>query len=219
MSVCVTLAAHYRPVILIPLIGKKAEVTLEGLKETVRRIGSRFPDREERARRLYLTERPASLHREEDREFAIKTDVSNFFKIPYAGVAFCGSGQLGFSINKNKLFEPGVSDLDAACIDAHLFQQAWMDVIASTRAFTDLSAFGLRGQREIDLLQDQIVRRGMIRINAMPQSLLSRTWVAFQNTLSGKHTALFQKITIAIYINEYAFCWKQDSALCQMMRD
>ena len=194
-------------------------MTLEVLKATVRRIGLRFPDRQERARRLFLTERPASLNRQEDREFAIKTEVSNFFGTPYAGVAFCGSGQIGFSVHKNTLFEPGISDLDAACIDTHLFQQAWMDVIDSTRAFTDLSAFGQRGQAGVNLLRDQIVRRGMIRVDAMPNSRLSQEWRRFQNTLSAKHTDLFQKITLAVYINEYAFCWKQDSALIQIMRD
>ena len=194
-------------------------MTLEVLKATVRRIGSRFSDREERARRLFLTQRPAALHHQEDREFAIKTEVSNFFGIPYAGVAFCGSGQLGFSIHKNKLFQPGTSDLDSACIDPHLFQQAWMDVIASSRAFTDLSVFGRRGQSGVDRLRDQIVKRGMIRVDAMPRSRLSREWGEFQNELSLKHTDLFQRITLAIYINEYAFCWKQDSALIQIMRE
>lgn len=195
------------------------EMTLENLKAAVRKIGSRFPDREERARRLFLTERPASMSRQEDREFAIKTQISKFFDIPYSAVAFCGSGQIGFSAHKNKLFEPGTSDLDAACIDTDLFQRAWMDVVSSTRAFTDLSAFGQRGQFGVDLLRDQIVRRGMIRVEAMPNSNLSRTWSSFQRAVSRDHTDLFQRITIAIYINEFAFCWKQDSALTQIMRD
>jgi hypothetical protein len=193
-------------------------VNLEVLKAAVRDIASRFPDREERARRLFLTERPASLGQQPDREFEIKSDISAFFGIPYSAVAFCGSGQLGFSSHKNRLFSPGTSDLDAACIDPLLFQRAWMDVIETSRAFSDLSSFGQKGQRGVDLLRDQIVRRGMIRVEAMPGSALSRSWSAFQGSLSRKHTALYQRITIAIYINEYAFCWKQDSALAEIMR-
>lgn len=99
-------------------------MTLEALKAAVRSISERFPNREERARRLFMTERPASLVGDQDRELAIKSDVSQFFSIPYSAVSFCGSGQLGFSVYKDSLFEPGVSDLDAACIDARLFQQA-----------------------------------------------------------------------------------------------
>jgi hypothetical protein len=193
-------------------------VTLEVLKAAVRNIGARFPDREERARRIFLTERPASLTRQADREFAIKTDVSKFFEIPYSAVAFCGSGQLGFSVHKNTLFEPAESDLDLACIDTKLFQLAWMDVVQTSRAFTDLSAFGHRGQAEVNLLQNQIVRRGLIRVELMPSSSLSRGWSRFEGAISRRHTDLYRRITIAIYMNEYAFCWKQDSALAEIMR-
>lgn len=193
-------------------------MTLDALKTAVRSIGVRFPNREERARRLFMTERPASLYADQDREFSIKTDISKQFNVPYSAVSFCGSGQIGFSVHKDTLFEPGVSDLDAACIDPRLFQQAWMDVIDTTRAFTDLTPFGHRGTARIDQLRDQIVKRGMIRVDAMPLSATSRKWSAFQDELSRKHTAMYERISIAIYINEYAFCWKQDSALAALMR-
>lgn len=68
------------------------------------------------------------------------------------------------------------------------------------------------------MLQEQILRRGMIRVDAMPISTLSREWSAFQIDLSLKHTDIYRNITLAIYINEYAFCWKQDSALAEIMR-
>lgn len=193
-------------------------MTLDALKTAVRAIGSRFPNREERARRLYLTESPAALSKNQDREFAIKTEISQFFSIPYSAVGFCGSAQIGFSVHKNRMFEPGISDLDAACIDPFLFQRAWMDVVETTRAFSDLTAFGHRGQRRVEVLRNQIVSRGMIRVDAMPLSNLSREWSTFQGELSRKHTALFEKISVAIYINEYAFCWKQDSVLSALMR-
>lgn len=188
------------------------------MKDAVRTIGNRFPDREERARRLFITEPPASLVSDHDREFAIKTDISKFFAVPYSVVSFCGSAQIGFSVHKDTPFEPGVSDLDAACIDAHLFQRAWMDVIKATRAFTDSTPFGHRGPESINQLRDQIVKRGMIRIDAMPISELSQNWSAFQGEISRKHTTMFRRISVAIYINEYAFCWKQDSALAALLR-
>jgi hypothetical protein len=115
---------------------------IDDLKNHVRTIGKKYTDREQRARRLFIEERAASLHNERDREFAIKTEISNYFRIAYSAVSFSGSGQIGFSIHKDKFFEPSVSDLDVACIDVELFQRAWIDVVSTTRAFTDLTPFG-----------------------------------------------------------------------------
>lgn len=190
---------------------------LEDLKNHVRMIGKKYSDREQRARRLFIEERAASLQHERDREFAIRTEISAFFGIAYSAVSFCGSGQIGFSIHKDKFFEPCVSDLDVACIDVELFQRAWIDVVSTTRAFTDLTPFGRRGPKHIEHFQEQILRRGMIRVGAMPQSPLSRLWTQFQGQLSRKHTTIFKNINFAIYMNEYAFCWKQDGALSDLI--
>lgn len=191
---------------------------LARMKAAVRSIGARFPNREERARRLFVEERAASLHLDRDREFAIRTEISTFFGVPYTTVAFAGSAQLGFSVHKDRLFEPGVSDLDAACVDVGLFQRAWIDIVDTTRSFTDATPFGARGPQDIEQFKDQILRRGMIRIDAMPRSELSLGWNAFLGRLSRRHTTLFQHVSLAIYMNEYAFCWKQDSSLATLMR-
>jgi hypothetical protein len=192
-------------------------MTLEELKRHVRTIGAKYTDREQRARRLFIEERAASLQQERDREFAIRTEISSFFSIAYSAVSCCGSGQIGFSIHKNKFFEPCVSDLDVACIDVELFQRAWIDVVSTTRAFSDLTPFGSRSPKSIETFKEQILRRGMIRITAMPQSALSRSWSQFQGQLSRKHTAIFKNLNFAIYMNEYAFCWKQDSVLSELI--
>lgn len=193
-------------------------MTIEHLKRRVREIGSAYPDREQRARRLYVEERAAALHSDREREFAIRTEISEFFRVPYSAVAFCGSAQIGFSILKDKLFEPAVSDLDAACISPELFQRAWIDVAKSTRALSDLTKFGRRSPRDIQIFQDQILKRGMIRVAAMPQSSLSPAWSSFQMQLSRKHASVFRNVSVAVYMNEYAFSWKQDSALSQLLR-
>jgi hypothetical protein len=190
---------------------------LQALKSEVRKISARYDDRELRARRLFIEERAASLHFQRDEEFKIKTDVSTFFSIPYSAVCFCGSAQLGFSVHKNKLFEPAISDLDAACIDVALFQKAWIDVINTTRAFSDLTPFGSRSEESIELFKQRILKRGMILVDAMPLSLLSRSWGQFQGEISRRNTSMFRKITIAVYMNEYAFCWKQDSVLSELV--
>ncbi|MGX0965724.1 hypothetical protein AB7M63_006173 [Bradyrhizobium japonicum] len=192
-------------------------MTLEEIKGRVRSIGAQYQDRELRARRLFIEERANSLRNEREREFSIKSEISTFFSIPHSAVSFCGSAQIGFSIHKNKLFEPCVSDLDVACIDIELFQKAWIDVISTTRAFTDLTPFGTRGLGQIESFKDMLLRRGMIRVTAMPQSACSRLWSQFQGKLSRKHTTMFRNINFAIYMNEYAFCWKQDSALSDLI--
>lgn len=191
-------------------------MTLEDLKRQIRTISMRYDDREQRARRVFIEERAASLQQERHREFEIRTETSTFFDIAYSAVSFCGSGQIGFSIHQNKPFERCVSDLDVACIDVELFQKAWKDVVSTTRAFTDLTPFGSR-KKNIEIFKEQILRRGMIWIDAMPQSALSLSWSHFQGTLSRKHTAIFSKISFAIYMNEYAFCWKQDSVLSNLV--
>lgn len=193
-------------------------MSIETLKGAVRAISARYMDREQRARRLFMEERAASMHFEREREFAIKTAISEFFQVPYSSVSFCGSAQLGFSVHKDRLFAPGVSDLDAAVVDVDLFQLAWRDVIDVTRSFTDLTPFGSTRPADVEAFQQQILRRGLIRVDAMPQSDLSRDWSLFQGVLSREHTILFKRISIGIYMNEYAFCWKQDSVLARLTR-
>ena len=110
-----------------------------------------------------------------------------------------------------------MSDLDAACVNVDVFQKAWIDVIKTTSGFTDLTPFGHLSSDKINLFKDQIVKRGMIKISSMPQSNLKQQWSKCEVDLSRRHTNMFKRITLAIYMNEYAFCWKQDSALTTLL--
>lgn len=193
-------------------------MSLDAVKGRVRGICSPYGDRIERTRRLYLEERAISLENDRGREFAIKTEISEYYGVPYSHVRFCGSAQLGFSIHKDKVFQPGISDLDTACIDTNLFQKAWIDVIETTKSFSDLTPFGTTRGSQIEIFEKQITRRGMIRVDAMPASKLKQAWTQFQGTMSRRHTTMFKSISLAIYLNEYAFCWKQDSSVSSFMR-
>jgi hypothetical protein len=166
-----------------------------------------------------VEERAASFFEDRNREYAIKRDVSEHFAVEYRQICFCGSAQLGFSVHKDRLFEPGRSDLDVACVDANLYQRAWADIMQTTRAFTDNAVFGRVPGRNIEMLKDQILRRGMINIAVMPNSTLKLNWTRFAGALGRRHADLFSSISFAIYINEYAFCWKQDSAISAIMRE
>lgn len=189
---------------------------LSELKSAVRNIGGNYNDRFHRARRLFVEERAAALAQSREEEYTIKTNISEHFNIEYSSVCFTGSSQLGFSVHKNKLFEPATSDLDVACIDPELYHRAWADIVSTTRAFTDLTPFSGYQDRDIERLKDNILRRAMIRIKLMPRSRMSADWSDFQNKLGRQHAKLFGGISIAIYMNEYAFCWKQGSSLTKL---
>lgn len=196
-----------------------SEETLRRLKSRVRSIAAQYSDRELRARRLFIEERNAAFaaNQANDREFKLKTDLATFYRVPYTAISFCGSAQLGFSVHKDRLFHSQTSDLDAACISGDLFQRAWVDVITSTSAFTDDTVFAPWKVSQIGLFKEQILRRGMIRVEMMPGSAVSLEWVRFQESLSQDYNDLFRKVTVTIYMNEYAFCWKQDSSLSEIM--
>ena len=191
--------------------------TLEAVRIKLQGLAKSYPDRLRRSKRIFIEERAAALASHREIEFAIKEQVAQFFGIKYAEVAFTGSAQIGFSPTKNRLFMPAKSDLDIACVSAHLFQAGWNDVIATTRAFTDNTKFS-GGQHDIDLFKDSILRRGMMRIEVMPLSPLVAQWKDFESSLSRQYSGFFGSVGCAIYLNEYAFCWKQDSAISMIMR-
>jgi len=192
-------------------------VAIDQMKEDLRAIARRFSDKEERSKRLFIAKRAVCFSGNEDKEFHLKQEVSRSFGVPYTSVSFSGSAQLGFSIRKETLFEPGVSDLDVACIDMQLFQKAWIDVIQTTRAFSDLTKFGKKKEEQIGWFKDRIVKRGMILVDEMPQSELSKQWRASQDQIGRKYAGLFSRVSVAIYLNEYAFCWKQNSSIVTLM--
>lgn len=186
---------------------------LEQVKNAVREVGAAYQDRLDRSRRLYVEERAHALRENREIEYKIKQDTARFFCIDYTNVCFCGSAQLGFSVYQDRLFVPAESDLDIACVSGPLFQRAWMDVVASSRAFSDYTAFGNVSRATVDNFRDQIAKRGMIRISVMPKSKLSNHWRQHEDLMTRKNISKFSKISFAIYMSEYAFCWKQDSAL------
>jgi hypothetical protein len=195
-------------------MAKELEVpVLNALKETVRDFGKKYRDRFQRARRIFVEERAVALGAFRDTEYEIKELISKFFEVPYRTICFAGSAQLGFSIYKDRLFVPASSDLDVACVDMGLFEMAWADIVSTTRAFTDETKFSGLTPDEIRLFKESILRRGMIRVELMPRSDLSNKWKRFEQGLSRNYPRQFGKISCAIYMGEYAFCWKQDATL------
>jgi hypothetical protein len=186
-------------------------------KADAKELLKRYKDRLTRSQRMYLGEPAAALVQHRDVEFQLKRETAEFFCIPFRRVAFAGSAQLGFSVVKDRPFVEKESDLDVACISSELFQKAWVDVIEATQAFSNNSVFGGLRTEDIELFKSSILRRGMIRIEIMPKTTLAETWRAFESVLTMKNRHIFKKVSVAIYINEYAFCWKQDSVLSKLI--
>ena len=195
-----------------------AGTEVDVLKKHVLTLARKYSDRLRRARRVFVEERAVALASDREVEYSVKESISQFFGIKYSEIAFAGSAQVGFSAHKNRPFVKAVSDLDVACVSSDLFQIAWADVITATRAFTDATKFAGLREGEVDRFKDGILRRGMIRVEIMPRSELSMRWKSFEDSLSREYATYFGGINVAIYLNEYAFCWKQDSAISSILR-
>tara|TARA_R110002124_G_scaffold9500_4_gene48707 strand:- start:1525 stop:2151 length:627 start_codon:yes stop_codon:yes gene_type:complete len=169
----------------------------------------------DRARHLYLDRQSFALADKHQNEFAIKSKVAERYKIAFRSVVFTGSSQLGFSPVKDTMYEVGRSDLDIACIDAKLYIEFWEAAVGASGAFSDQSKFG--SAEKLSRFKDQISRRGMILVDFMPKSTLKSAEIAFQDELSRNYRRFFGRVSIAIYMNEYAFCWKQSSAINALM--
>jgi hypothetical protein len=195
-----------------PDIGTKA--VLDGRREEARALLATQRDAVSRARRLYFDRTSFALDRKHDTEFEIKSAVANRYGVPFRSVVFAGSAQLGFSPQKDTLFVQGQSDLDVAVVDSGLFQRFWQIIWRVTLAFNDESRFK---KGHAAKLRDQILRRGMILIDHMPWCPERTDEVSFMDDLGREHRSQFGRVSLAVYVNEYAFCWKQASVLSSIL--
>jgi len=184
-------------------------------EEEIRELARRYANPLVRARRIYLDHPSYAVAGKRDVEFEIKQELAEYFNIPFGRVTFCGSAHLGFSPRKGTRFTPGESDLDVAIIDTDLFQRYWQITNDVTKAFNDLTGFSIyrNPQNTIDALKEMIVKRGVIFLDKMPKCQQSDRDASFLYSISAAYTNYFKKITVAVYMNEYAYCWKQNAAL------
>lgn len=170
-------------------------------------------------RRIFLDE-PSSPHiGKREIEHEVKKKIANFYDVPFRSIALCGSAQLGFSPYKNTTFKPGRSDLDVAIIDAKVFQTTWMKLVGATRAFNDLSSFrGHANPTEIaDQVKSMMLKRGLFHLHQLPICKEFEDARRLIDSLSTEYRTMFSEVSLTIYMNEYAFCWKQDSAIQGML--
>jgi hypothetical protein len=186
-------------------------MTVDAQRAALRATLISYTDPITRSRKAYFENQSFAFADKHDREFRIKSDVCEYFKVPFRSVVFTGSAQLGFSPHKDTPFQAGKSDLDIACVSSDLYVQYWEDILRTTRAFTDQTSFV--GRNHFESLKEHILRRGMILIDFMPNSALKKAATDFLDTIGRQHRDVFNRVTFAIYLNEYAFCSKQTSAL------
>lgn len=169
----------------------------------------------ERGYRLYFDEPSFSYRQKREIEFAIKMQLSEYFDTSFRSIAIAGSSHLGFSPYKGTDFTPGTSDLDIAIIDAELFQRIWRKVAHASRGFTDNTCFRnfSNAEEASELLRERMSRRAMILSDGLPLSPEINKDRDFLNRLGQKYREMFASISVAFYINEYAFSWKQNSAI------
>jgi hypothetical protein len=168
-----------------------------------------------KVRKAYLDRPSAALAGKHEIEFEIKRLVSDRYSVPFRSVVFTGSAQLGFSPHKDTEFELGKSDLDVACIDIHLYQKVWEVILSVTKGFNDLSKF--QNTKHASLLQNHMLKRGMILLDYMPNCQERTKEREFLDSLSRPYRRMFTRVSLAIYMNEWAFCWKQESALANIL--
>lgn len=170
-----------------------------------------YRDRTTQAKRAYFDLPSHALEGKQEVEFSIKKAVSDRYKVPFRSVVFTGSAQLGFSPTKDTLFVKGSSDLDVACIDTGLFQTVWLEILDATDNFSDQSLYTSRNHGE--LLTSQILRRGMILMDYLPRCSRRTIDASFWSSINSRYKEYFGRVSLAIYINEEAFCRKQSAAL------
>lgn len=188
--------------------------------EEIRTLAKEHRDPFSRAQRIYLDQPSHAMEGKHATEFEIKRELAEYFDIPFRHVAFTGSAHLGFSPSKGTEFSPGSSDLDVACIDAELFQRYWQVLNESTKAFNDLSGFSIHKNplEAAGTLKEMIVKRGALYHFLLPKCRRSDLDATFLDGITLSHNHLFSKISVVIYMNEYAFCWKQNSSLQHILR-
>ena len=185
------------------------------LRDQVRQSLKRVPGTLDRARLLYFDRPSYALSGKHENEFDIKRAVAARYGIPFRSVVFAGSSQLGFSAVKDTSFEIGRSDLDVACIDAKLYMEFWQIVVSSTRSFQDEYKFSK--PEHMVKMKDHILRRGMILLDFLPRCARRTAEMAFQDELRAQYRHIFGRVSIAVYMNESSFCWKQSQSINAVM--
>jgi hypothetical protein len=184
-------------------------------REAAAKIVGQYNDATSRARRLYFDQGSFAFTGKQEGEFRIKSDIAARYSMQFRSVVFTGSSQLGFSPHKDRLFVPGRSDLDVACIDSNLYQRMWSVISRVTYGFSDMSKFV--NEYHAESMKDHILKRGMILFDFLPSCRERTSELAFLDDVGRPYRSIFGRVSLAVYMSEHAFCWKQQSAISSIL--
>lgn len=162
-------------------------------------------------RKIYLTYPTNALVGNEERQFQILNEISEYFNVSIINIQVVGSSKTGYSFHKRTTFNSLTSDLDIAIIDGNLFQQYTEWVFKNTDGFTDRSGFPLLDGKSTYQQYINCVAKGIFRPDLMPTGKKRLNWLKFFGQLSSKNKDLFKSINAGIYLSQTFFEFKQTS--------
>ncbi|MFL9829247.1 hypothetical protein ABS764_00135 [Flavobacterium sp. ST-87] len=164
-------------------------------------------------RKVYLTYPTSALIGDEERQFSILNEISEFFNIPINNVQIAGSAKTGNSYHKNTPFTPKISDLDIAIIDPELYRYYTEYVFKTSRGFKDRTLFPIRSGISTYNEYISYITKGIFRPDLMINGPKRAEWFMFFGKLSTKHKDLFETINAGIYMSQLYFEHKQTSII------
>ena len=165
------------------------------------------------ARKVFLTYPTKAFVGNEEKQFEILNEISEYCRVPITCIQVAGSAKLGRSIHKKTDFTYGESDLDLAIIDAGLFAKFLEIGLKLSKGYSDGTVFPFRKGASTQSDYITYLSRGIFRPDLMPRGSEKAGWENFFGKLSSKHTALFKSISGAIYLSQNCFESKQRSVI------
>jgi len=167
------------------------------------------------AMRLFILSPTAAFEGDEEEEFSIIEEISEFASVSVRSIHACGSAKLGFSPRKNTDFRKGESDLDVAIIDADFFTRMMDGMIVATNRYKDLSGFAQGSYSTFS----KYLAKGIFRPDLMPECDLKRKWVGFFDDLSRRNQSRFDKVSAFVYLSDSAFRMKQSESMDEYAKE
>ncbi len=164
---------------------------------------------EDICRKIYITYPTYAFNGNQDLEFEILDQISNYFSLPITAIQIAGSAKTGYSYYKSKKFIKGKSDLDVAIIDAFLFQAYCETVMTETKGLKDLSRFKKTEDEDSYRSYIHYLSIGYFRPDLMPACEPRKHWFNFFNKLSQNYVDYFSDINAGIYFSQVFFEYKQ----------
>lgn len=164
-------------------------------------------------RKIFLSYPTKVFVGDEERQYLIFNEVSDFFGVSIIAVQVAGSAKTGRSFHKNRDFKPGESDLDLAIIDPDIFRKYMEMVFRVTRGYSDRTGFPVRdGKSSVDEYFSYL-QRGIFRADLMPSCNGRAEWNQFFGRLSARHGDVFKSINAVVYMSQAFFEAKQRSVI------